>query len=53
MAQMGLLRFIRDDAYVWGMLSSAPEGRTVLFVSITLANPEGSDPPPPSGWQAN
>ena len=51
-AQPGLLRFIREDAYVWGMLSPAPDGRTALFVSITLAKPEGGDELP-SGWPAN
>ena len=51
-AQPGLLRFIREDAYVWGMVSSGPEGKTSVFVSITLAKPEG-DSEPTSGWPAN
>lgn len=44
MAQPGLVRFIRDDAYVWGMVSDAPERRTSIFVSITQAAPESGGP---------
>jgi hypothetical protein len=50
--QPGLLRFIRDDAYVWGMVSDGPERRTAVFVSITLAKPEGEDAVAPD-WGAN
>jgi hypothetical protein len=50
--QPGLLRFIREDAYVWGMVSDGPERRTAVFVSITLAQPEGQNVPPPD-WGAN
>jgi len=45
--QPGLLRFIRDDAYVWGMISDGPERRTAVFVSMTLARPEEDDASPP------
>jgi hypothetical protein len=50
--QPGLLRFIRDDAYVWGMVSDGPERRTAVFVSITLAQPQEEEMPPPD-WQTN
>ncbi len=50
--QPGLLRFIRDDAYVWGMVSDGPERRTAVFVSITLATPEG-DETTTTDWQTN
>jgi hypothetical protein len=52
MSQPGLLRFIREDAYVWGMLSLGPENRTSLFVSITFAHSLEEGSPPPD-WQAN
>lgn len=52
LAQPGLLRFIREDAYVWGMVSVGPEGKTSVFVSITQAKPEG-DAEPPSDWASN
>ena len=51
--QPGLLRFIREDAYVWGMVSDGPERRTAVFISITLAQPEGDDVLPPPDWSAN
>jgi hypothetical protein len=50
--QPGLLRFIREDAYVWAMVSDASERRTALFVSMTQARPESEDAPP-SDWQTN
>ena len=50
--QPGLLRFIREDAYVWGMVSAGPEGKTAVFVSITFATAEGEDAPP-SEWASN
>ena len=50
--QPGLLRFIRDDAYVWGMVSDAAERRTSIFISITFAQPDEAGAAPP-GWAAN
>lgn len=38
--QPGLLRFIRSDAYVWGMVGDAGNGRTSLLVHYTAGEAE-------------
>ena len=42
--QPGLLRFIREDAYVWGMVSTVAEGRTVALISYTSGKAEPEEP---------
>jgi hypothetical protein len=37
----GLLRFMRSDAYVWGMVSDGPERSTSVLLSYT----PGGEPP--------
>ena len=41
-ADSGLLRFMRSDAYVWGMVSDGPDRTTSVLVSYT---PGGEAPP--------
>jgi hypothetical protein len=38
----GLMRFMRSDAYVWGMVSDGPNRTTSLLISYT---PGGERPP--------
>ncbi len=33
-----LFRFIREDAYVWGSISAAPEGHSSVLLSCTRAS---------------
>ena len=42
-ARDGLLRFIREDAYVWGSVSDASEGCHVLLSCTTGDTPERSE----------
>lgn len=41
----GLVRFIRDDAYVWGMVSDGPGRTTSMLISYT---PGGQPPAEPA-----
>ena len=39
--QSGLLRFMRSDAYVWGMISDGPERSTSVLMSYTPGGEAG------------
>jgi hypothetical protein len=45
--QSGLLRYIRSDAYVWGMVSAGPERSTSVLLSYTPGGETTSGPPKP------
>ena len=40
--QSGLVRYMRSDAYVWGMVSDGPDRTTSVLISYT----PGGEPPP-------
>jgi hypothetical protein len=39
-AGSGLFRFVRDDAYVWGSVTDAGEGRSRLLLSCNTTAPD-------------
>ena len=44
-ANRGLVRFFREDAYVWGVIADRPGGGSLLSVAATMLR-KGEMPPP-------